>query len=566
MSGWRAGAAGLSSAGLLALGLAALPATNAGLAGAAGDPATTAVQPLTGDAARGQRLYQQGLQADGQPLRARREGVGPLPTSGVACVHCHRPSTMGGSEGGLLVPPLLGSLLFAAAQPAVRPRVGPGVVHQGLRYQSRSAYTEPLLQRALADGLDPDGVALDVAMPRYALDAQAVADLAAYLRQRAQAQPPGLVGNTLHLASVFTPQAPALRRETVAAAMSAWARQTRLGPWSLQWHAWSLKGSPAGWPAQLQALAARQPVYGLLSGAGGADWTPVQAWCEQQALPCLFPVIDRLPAAASCQYSAYLSAGLDGEVGLAAAFLRQSSPATLRVLLLAQGDLGQQAAAALRQRLASSRFSAPSVRAWPALGGLGGLRLSARDVLVLWAPAAAVQALFDASPAVPTTTNGAAALPGGSSVPAGPLLLLSAEMAPPRQLRVPAAWRSRVRWVSMRSDPVRQEAAAALSQGPWAQALGLAVANADPAALADVHAATFFFADALSRMRGSLSADHLLEKLEAAVDQRPAGAGYFRLSLGPGQRIATQGGHVLAFQPAGLAFPAPSGPFLLGLE
>jgi len=120
--------------------------------------------------------------------------------------------------------------------------------------------------------------------------------------------------------------------------------------------------------------------------------------------------------------------------------------------------------------------------------------------------------------------------------------------------------------VSMRSDPVRQAAAAALSQGPWASALGLAVAGTDPAALADVHAATFFFADALSRMRLHLSADHLLEKLEAAVDQRPAGAGYFRLSLGPGQRIATQGGHVLAFQPPGLARVAPSGPFLLSQD
>lgn len=69
----------------------------------------------------------------------------------------------------------------------------------------------------------------------------------------------------------------------------------------------------------------------------------------------------------------------------------------------------------------------------------------------------------------------------------------------------------------------------------------------DPVVLADVHAATYFFADAMARMREGLSADYLLEGLEAAVDLRPAGAAYFRLSLAPGQRIAAQGGHLLGF-------------------
>ena len=80
--------------------------------------------------------------------------------------------------------------------------------------------------------------------------------------------------------------------------------------------------------------------------------------------------------------------------------------------------------------------------------------------------------------------------------------------------------------------------------------------------LADVHAATFFFGDAMARMREGLSADYLLERLEAAVDLRPAGAGYFRLSLAPGQRIAAQGGHVLSFVASTPPRLEPMGNFL----
>jgi len=77
-----------------------------------------------------------------------------------------------------------------------------------------------------------------------------------------------------------------------------------------------------------------------------------------------------------------------------------------------------------------------------------------------------------------------------------------------------------------------------------------------------VHAATFFYPDGLARMREGLSGEYLLERLEAAVDLRPAGSGYFRLSLGPGQRVAAQGGHALVFASPQATMPQSSGRFL----
>ena len=102
-------------------------------------------------------------------------------------------------------------------------------------------------------------------------------------------------------------------------------------------------------------------------------------------------------------------------------------------------------------------------------------------------------------------------------------MVLSAQLASPLATPVPAAWRPFVWWASLRADPVRRAAGAALSP---------------------------------------VDTEQLLETLEMAVDRRPAGAGYARLSLGPGQRIAAQSGQVMAFQPPGFNRLAPLGPLL----
>jgi hypothetical protein len=65
--------------------------------------------------------------------------------------------------------------------------------------------------------------------------------------------------------------------------------------------------------------------------------------------------------------------------------------------------------------------------------------------------------------------------------------------------------------------------------------------------LSEIYAATYFFGDALARMRGQWSRDFLIETLESAHYARPAGSAYFALSLGPGQREAAKAGYLLGF-------------------
>jgi hypothetical protein len=46
------------------------------------------------------------------------------------------------------------------------------------------------------------------------------------------------------------------------------------------------------WQAQLQKHLAEQPVLAVVSGLGGSNWAPVHAFCEQAAVPCLFPNVE----------------------------------------------------------------------------------------------------------------------------------------------------------------------------------------------------------------------------------------------------------------------------------
>jgi hypothetical protein len=48
-------------------------------------------------------------------------------------------------------------------------------------------------------------------------------------------------------------------------------------------------------------------------------------------------------------------------------------------------------------------------------------------------------------------------------------------------------------------------------------------------------------------MHGQWNREYLLETLESAHYNRPAGSAYFALSLAPGQREAAKAGHLLGF-------------------
>jgi len=100
--------------------------------------------------------------------------MGGMPGAMMACADCHGADGRGGT-----VSMMMGS--FEA--PDVRykvltePRRGPEAGHA-----EHSPYDDATLRRAITEGVDPAGAALEFPMPRWQMSGEDLADLIAYLK------------------------------------------------------------------------------------------------------------------------------------------------------------------------------------------------------------------------------------------------------------------------------------------------------------------------------------------------------------------------------------------------
>ena len=370
-------------------------------------PAAVRPRPAAPAAARGspgERLYMRGLSIAGRPVAATVQGDIRVESTGMACVNCHRRSGMGSAEGPLVVPALVGPVLFAPVTkgaPELGPprTTGPG---------TREAYTDAALLRAVRDGVDPSGRPLSPTMPRYAIGEADANALGAFLRTLGGGPPPGVSEAVVHIATIVAPGVSAARRASMLDVLRTFVRaknggtryetrRRRSGGWDMKqqyqgyrdWvlDEWELRGAPREWPAQLEELYRRQPVYALVGGIADADWSPVDAFCARHKVPAILPQTPLPPAATSGDrfYSLYFSRGVTLEAQAIAHHLA-SVPAGGKVRQVSRcGTPGQAAAAALARALDPTPAPSPCVPASAALTAASWAALvgDARRV-VLW--------------------------------------------------------------------------------------------------------------------------------------------------------------------------------------
>jgi mono/diheme cytochrome c family protein len=115
----------------------------------------------------GERIYRDGLNARGEPVRAL-VGLPPSPLTGekAACGACHS----------------LGTNDPHAARDAAPDLAWSAVTDQAAAKGARAPYGEAAFARAVSEGIAPDGGQLSAAMPRYSLSRSEIAALAAYLK------------------------------------------------------------------------------------------------------------------------------------------------------------------------------------------------------------------------------------------------------------------------------------------------------------------------------------------------------------------------------------------------
>jgi len=520
---------------------------------------------------QGRRLYQEGIVGSGKELEGSRAGSIQLKGQQAACVNCHKRSGMGSVEGDTLIQPINGNYLFHPDKVQVA-NMNP---RSGKKFnQTHPAYNEGTLAVAIATGMNNSGRKMQELMPNYALDKKDMAALNAYLKQLSSAWSPGVDAETVHLATIITPEVDAERRKaflntlqmsvaqknggTVTASSKkgrrhmASAAEMVLGTerkWVL--HVWELQGTPDTWTAQLNEKLKAEPVFAVLSGVSDSTWEPVHNFCESNHIPCWFPSVP-VPVTTESFYSLYFSKGVLLEADVLAKTFEGTKPK--RVVQIHRSDIASTAAA---KRLADALTKAGIatedrvIKDGEVISAQSLGELTADDVVMFWLRSKDLADLDKVSP------------------PSIKASYFSGELAGET---IPKTWLTTAHLIYPYQLPDKRQSNLTNFQA-WHKMKKLPIV--DEHLQAEAFFAVEFLTETLTEMLDNLYRDYLVERAEnmlsrsesmkseqqvrerqmrgktgAAVQQHGTSI-YPRLGLGVNQRFASKGAYIVHYDKEG---------------
>lgn len=506
--------------------------------------------------AAGESIYRTGTMLSGAALHGEREAGASIEGLRAACITCHRPSGLGSTEGRIVVPPIIGKYLFRAHSTNVKDLSLPHV--PGYR-STREPYSDASLAQAIREGRAPNGRVLSYLMPRYTIDDASMASLTAYLKVLSAVPVPGVTDDTLHFATIITPDTDPTQRKAMLDVMERFfadknafirgGQRPMLANREIEYrvsrrwqlHVWQLTGEPDQWEQQLRARLAAEPVFAVISGLGGRTWAPVHHFCQTEKLPCLLPNVELPVVAEGDFYPVYFSRGVLLEADLMAGLIGAGNaeqgdvvsdhPAPRRVVqVFRKGDVGEAAAGALEAAVVAHgtqvenrplRAGAPgSEDVVDALKGLGG-----NDTVVLWLRPADLAALPSVMPALSN-------------------VIVSGTLGELEHAPLPEAWRRKVRMTYPVDLPDARKVRMNFPLG-WFKIRQIPVVA--ERVQSDTYIACGILAETLTEMLDSFVRDYLVERVEVMLGHRLVNGYYPRLSLAPGQRFASKGGYIVRF-------------------
>jgi mono/diheme cytochrome c family protein len=535
--------------------------------GAGRGPRPPTAEPAAGGV--GQSIYLRGVLGSGEPLQGNRDAGVAAAGSDAACASCHQRSGLGAREGNVTVPPITGQYLFASR---AREAGEPGS-RVGSRLEDRDPYTDETLARAIREGLDSQGRPLGYLMPRYALGDEDMAALILYLEQLDARPTPGVTETVLHFATIVTPDADPRKRSGMLDVLEKFVAQKNRAPlrptpslrtsrktryakamylanrhWRL--HVWELTGPAQTWRAQLEKRLAAEPVYAVLSGLGGSNWAPVHEFCEQHAVPCLFPNVEVPVVEERDFYPVYFSKGVLLEAELIARAILEAGdhPAAVEQVYRA-GDSGEAGARALAAQLEGHgvtvhRTILPAGARGQAVAAAlsrGALHRAARhtevrggQALVLWLRPDDIAALGE----VPARAAS---------------VYLSGLMGGLERAPLPAGWREHALMTYPFDLPGKRIVRLDYAFGFFRFQH---IPVVDERVQTDTFLACSVVAEILKHMGDDFSRPYLVEKLQAQLEHRLITGYYPRLALASRQRFASKGGYLVRFRDGGTALVA----------
>ena len=492
---------------------------------------------LTPGEQRGRQIYLEGTSPSGGEIVAvLGDAQIEIPASSVPCASCHGRDGRGRPEGGVSPSDLRWRSL-------TRPY---GITHPSGR--THPAYDERLLKRAVAMGIDPAGNQLHVAMPRYRMSLQDMADLTAYIKRLGGEPAPGVTDAEVRIGVVLPPAGSlAPMGRAVRAALEAQCAQ-----WNAKGGLYGRKLEPRFLEPPADAAARRDAVAGFLDREAifavlapffpGADAELTSLFAESE-IPVVGPFTLH-PRNDGGGPVFYLLPGLESQ-GLALARFAHTLPAAgaggeaARPAIVAPAE-AELDATILGIRDAGPWPAAPSVVRWPrgAFDPAGTARslaaISADPVFFLGSGQEAVALLRAAEP-----------------LGWHPRLLLTAAAADAPLFFTPAAFDGRilVALPALSGDPPP----AAYSELAATRPLPREHLSAQLTALG----AAEVLAEALRRTGRELTRDRLIEQLEGIRKLQIAYGP--PVSYGPSRRLGANGAYVLKVDRAARAFVQAGG-------
>ncbi len=498
----------------------------------------------------GRRIYSEGILASGQPLQGSRMDSVQVEGQAAACESCHRRSGMGSLEGNIVAPPITGKFLFSDGESRPVALVDPRQPRNITK--NRAPYTEEAFAKALREGVSVSGRPLNPLMPQYALSDQDLKAVLAYLRQLSAQVSPGVGEDDVHFATIVTPDVSAQQRDALVKMIETAFKQRNASQqnysgrmrmpldllprvtrnWTLT--VWELKGEPETWGKQLADYYQREPVFAVVSGASGLNWAPVDRFCQQEKLPCLFPSVI-VPSTEVSDYSLYYSKGLVLEANVLAKHWRErgqtapkrvveihrEEPAGLAASLALEGALKDSDIHLEKRLYDGSEASAKAV--------LAGL--SADDAVVFW-----------------LRPNDLAALQPAMPSPIEASLYISGFLSSDNFSLISKAWQPHVKVVyPYELGKARDSNSRALKS--WLATWKLPLV--DELMQIEVFFNLLFLTDLSSQMLDNLYRDYLIERAEDMLSVGTNSSAYPHLSLSKGQRFGSKGAYIAKITPDG---------------
>ena len=349
---------------------------------------------------RGKYIYEEGKSRSRRVITAdMQRGEPPVPAEIIPCKNCHGADGRGADDYTGVAPLNINWYAMALSGP-----------HQHSK-RSHAPFDEQSVARSITDGLDPDGNALDVSMPRYNISADDMADLIAYLKVMDSQSDPGVTSTSVRLGTVLPMEGrhAALGRamhdvidayfDTVNAAGGVHGRELELVVGS-----WGANDDPAIWAAR--DLVNEEPVFALVSSYVPEYDAEFEGLANEKKIPLVGPYTALPPAGAGKDadgddhdqqrhFAFYSLAGLahQAEVLVEAAAADHGAASTRRAIVYPQVASIKQMATAAEARAGALGFKSVEVSAY-AYGEfdrdavIAGLRTSAVDVVVFLGSAA----------------------------------------------------------------------------------------------------------------------------------------------------------------------------------